>query len=112
MRVIEKGHIYGLRTHEGAEQILTFVKTLPQGDLNNHDGVLCQEVIRALIDRVLDLNTQVPCHENIEIIEQLRNVLLKFETRAFTRTISKSYAKCGLHIEQLPTKANGHFFDF
>lgn len=111
MRVIEKGHIYALSTHDGEEQILKFVKSLPENNPNNHDGVLCQEVLRALIDRIIDLNTQVPCHENIDIINKLRDCLLLFEQRAFRNTLKKSYKKSGLHIEQLPTKENGHFFD-
>lgn len=111
LRVIEHGHVYGLQTHDGKEQVLTFVKSLPDGAASNHDGVLCQEVLRALIDRVLDLNAQKPCHENIEIINNLRETLLLFEQRAFRNTLNKSYAKIGKHIEQLPTKSNGHLFD-
>lgn len=110
MRIIEQGHIYALETKEGNEQLLTFVKSLPEDSSSNHDGVLCQEVIRALIDRVLDLNSQVPCHENIDIIERLRECLILFERRAFSRTLAKSYAKTGLNVEELPTQKNGHFF--
>ena len=111
MRIIERGHVYGLQTHSGKEQVLTFVKTLPDGDSDNHDGVLCQEVLRALIDRVFDLNRQAPCHENIEIVNHLRASLCLFEQRAFRRTLDKSYALAGLHVEELPVKPNGHIYD-
>lgn len=111
MRIIEKGHIYALKNKSGTEQILTFIKSLPENDISNHDGVLCQEVLRALIDRVLDLNNQVPCSANIDIISHLRECLILFETRAFQRTLEKAYAKTGLNIEQLPTLKNGHIFD-
>lgn len=111
MRIVERGHIYALATHGGSEQLLTFVKSLPDGADDNHDGVLCQEPLRAVIDRVLDLNSQAPCHENVEIVEHLREALILFEQRAFRRTLGKSYALTGQHIEQLPTKANGHLYE-
>lgn len=111
MRVVARGHVYALKTQAGIEQFLTFVKSLPEGDPGNHDGVLCQEVLRALIDRVLDLNAQVPCSENIDIINNFRECLILFEERAFRHSLRKSYALTGLHVEQLPTEPNGHVFD-
>jgi hypothetical protein len=111
VRVIEQGHIYGLQNQGGGEQVLKFVKSLPEDDPTNHDGTLCQEVLRALVNRVLDLNSQKPHHNNIEIITKLRECLLLFESRAFEETVKKSYAKTGLYIEQLPTEGNGHLYD-
>lgn len=111
MRVVERGHVYALRTHDGNEQRLTFVKTLPDGEPDNHDGALCQEVLRALIDRVFDLNRQAPAHENIEIVSHLRDSLRLFEERAFRQSLNKSYANIGLQIEELPAKPNGHIYD-
>lgn len=109
MRVIERGHIYELDNKTKGVQRLEFFKDLPEDD-PGHDGVLCQEVLRALIDRVIDLNIQKPCHENVEIVNGLREMLLLFEQRAFRGTVSKSYSKCGLHVEQLPVRHNGHLF--
>jgi hypothetical protein len=110
MKTIERAHIYELENkHEGVQR-LVFFKDLP-ADSAWHDGVLCQEVLRALIDRMLDLWAQRPCHESTEIIQKLRECLVLFETRAARGTLEKSYAKVGQHVEQLPVKANGHVFD-
>lgn len=110
MKIIERGHIYDLSNKTKGVQRLTFVKSLPENDSANHDGVQCQEVIRALIDRVLDLNAQVPCHESIDIVIKLREVLILFEKRAASQTLNKSYKLTGLHVEQLPVHSNGHLF--
>jgi len=110
MKVIEPGHIYQLENKLEGKQILTFFKDLPKNG-NHHDGVLCQEVLRALIDRCLDLFSQKPCNETADIIIKLRECLVLFETRAARGTLEKSYAKSGKHVEQLPVKANGHIFD-
>lgn len=112
MQVIQQGHIYELANkHEGV-QTLTFFKDLPHDAIDNHDGVLCQEVLRALIDRVIDLNTQVPCHENIDIITKLRECLILFETRAYKRMLDKVYSKTGWNVEEVPTEKNGHIVEF
>lgn len=111
MYIIEPGHIYDLENRNNGVQRLTFIKNLPEDSLSNHDGVSCQEVLRALIDRVLELNRQVPCHENIEIINKLRECIVLFETRAVSRMLTKSYSKTGKCIEELPVESNGHIFD-
>lgn len=110
MKVIEPGHIYELENRLDGVQRLQFFKDLPEGE-PGHDGVLCQEVIRAVIDRVNDLHVQVPSHENVDIVLKLRESLILLEQRAFRRTLGKSYAKTGRHVEQLPTFGNGHLFD-
>lgn len=108
---IERGHIYELENRISGSQRLTFIKNLPEDSESNHDGVTCQEVIRVLLDRVLELNRQVPCHENIEIINKLRECIILFETRAVGKMLTKSYSKVGLTVEELPTKkSNGHIF--
>jgi hypothetical protein len=112
MKIIEKGHIYDLTNKHSGVQRLTFFKDLPEDAFSKHDGVLCQEVLRALIDRTIDLNTQVPCHENIEIITKLRDVLILFETRAARRLMEKSYSKTGWHVEQLPIDDRGHILQY
>lgn len=107
---VEPGHIYDLQTHGGKLQRLTFVKTLPEGD-PCHDGVLNQEVIRALICRLLELYRQKPHPLTHELIELERRALLLHEVRAFEETVKKSYVKTGLTIEQLPVMKNGHLYD-
>ena len=110
MKIIERGHIYELENKHSGVQRIVFFKDLPHS-VDGHDGVLTQEVIRAVLDRMLELFAQKPCSETWKIIKKLRECLILFETRAARGTLEKSYAKVGLHIEQLPTKANGHVFD-
>jgi hypothetical protein len=113
VQVIERGHIYDLEAKNGGDpQRLTFVKSLPEGALDNHDGVMGQEVVRALIDRELELFAQQPCQETMEIIQLHRRILKLYEVRAFGNTLDKSYKLTGQHIEELPvSKRNGHLFD-
>jgi hypothetical protein len=110
MKIIEDSHIYELDNKYEGVQRLIFFKDLPHSE-EGHDGVLCQEVLRALIDRMVSLWSQKPCHESTEIVQKLRECLVLFETRAARGTLEKSYAKVGLHVDQLPVKENGHIFN-
>jgi len=110
MEVIERGHIYKLDTKLGGEVLLTFFKDLPHSE-ESHDGVLCQEVLRALVDCVCELNRHMPCDENVRIIQNLRECIILFETRAYGRMLEKTYALTGKTIEQMPTERNGHIVD-
>jgi hypothetical protein len=112
MKTIELGHIYELNNKHQGTQKLVFFKDLPEGDENNHDGVLCQEVIRVLINRYIELYVQKPCEETNLIILKLREVLILGEKRAFANSLEKAYAKSGQNVESLPTQKNGHIFDF
>jgi hypothetical protein len=86
VRVIAPGHKYALRNMDGdGEQILTFVRRIPAGEA--HKGVLLQEVMRVLIDRIFFLYQQVPCEEDTRIIEHLRECIVLLETRASRRSI-------------------------
>lgn len=111
MRVIETDHVYALKNQGEGEQILTFIRSLPEDDPGNHDGTLIQEVLRALIDRLWGLQRQKPHERTASMIEHLRAALIDAECRAFEQTITKSYSKCGLHVEELPTQLNGHLYD-
>lgn len=111
MKVIERGHIYELSNKGSGTQTLTFFKDLPS-NIPGHDGLLCQEVLRALIDRVLELFSEVPCAETAEILQHLRAAFVLFESRAARRLLEKSYAKSGQHVEQLPTDERGHVLSF
>lgn len=90
--------------------MLRFFRDLPE-DGCGHDGVLCQEVLRVLLDRVHCLHVQDPCHENVEVVRHLRGALVQFEQRAARRTLEKSYRRTGLHVEELSVRGNGHVFD-
>ena len=109
MKVIEVAHRYKLCNKISGEQELVFFKDLPESE-PGHDGVLCQEVVRVLLDRVHQLHIQDPCHENVEIVQRLRDILVLFETRAVRRMLEKSYKVTGMHVEQLPRYENGHVF--
>ncbi len=94
MRTLDPGHRYWLEMldvegdkRQGTE-MLTFVKRQgPRypGNLSHYPGTNCQEVIRALIDRVTFLNNQIPDPRNRPIIQHLREALWLFESRAAER---------------------------
>jgi len=111
MNIIEPGHIYDLQNKISGTQRLTFFKDLPK-NVEGHDGVLCQEVLRALLDRYIELYIQKPCNETNEIIIKLREVFILAEKRAFGNTLEKSYAKCGLNVEEMKVHPNGHLTDY
>ena len=92
MRCLDPGHSYALATYDadqGIENgILVFMKREGEGypfNVGHHPGTNCQEVIRALIDRVKYLNRQVPAVENAVIVAGLRSALAAFELRAARR---------------------------
>lgn len=96
MKVIEPGHVYEVHNVDdpaGGVQRITFVRR--RGDdgrlleKGRHPGILAQELLRVLIDRTLYLNAEAPCIEDLEAIEQLREILRGFEARAARRTIEK-----------------------
>jgi hypothetical protein len=89
MHVIEPGHIYGLRLLDDSinhNSVIQFVKRVgdryPGNAHPEHSGTTCQEVLRALIDRIEFLNRQIPCVEMEAAIGNLRTTLLLFEIRA------------------------------
>lgn len=100
MRIIAPGHKYALKNMDGGgEQVLTFVRRIPKEDA--HRGVLLQEVIRVLIDRVFFLYGQVPCDEDTQILTKLRECLVLLETRASRRSIEHIlYPECEPTCEQ------------
>lgn len=111
MRVVERGHKYALQNKLEGEQLLTFFRNLPE-DGYHHDGVLCQEVLRVLLDRVLELYRQKPCDEDTQIIQKLRDCLILFETRAAREKLIKVYAQIGQTIEEVGTGRDGHVLQF
>lgn len=94
VRILDPGHRYWLDMldiegdrRQGAE-MLTFVKRQGArypGNLSHYPGTNCQEVIRALIDRVKHLDSQISDPHNQPILEHLRSALWLFESRAAKR---------------------------
>ena len=89
MKVIDPGHEYELDSYDGGEPVrLVFLKREGEGypfNEGHHSGTNCQEVLRALIDRVKYLQKQIACEENECIINKLRSCLWEFEKRAAKR---------------------------
>lgn len=94
MEVIDPGHEYLLQNYDafdGAEfntlQNLTFVKRFdpPEkypGNDSAYPGTLMQEVIKALIERLVYVNNQTPCAETESVLGMMRTSLLLLEIRA------------------------------
>ena len=89
MEIIDLGHRFLLQSYDGGEpQLLVFMKREGKEypfNVGQHSGTNCQEVIRALIERVKYLQHQVACDENEQIIQHLRESLRLFEDRAAQR---------------------------
>jgi hypothetical protein len=93
MKVIEAGHTYELASIDGGDPLtLTFVKRHDQenpdrfpGNTNSHPGTTLQNVLRACHDRVCFLQQQIPCDENIAILNNIQNSLYLLEHRAARR---------------------------
>lgn len=96
MRVLDPGHNYELTAYDVPEEFngrvwqpLQFMKRIGDGYPGNtgepHAGTNCQEVLRALIDRVKYLEQQVHSVHNGDVIVHLRHALFAFEIRAAKR---------------------------
>ncbi len=91
MKVIDAGHHYELDVFDGQHprSFLRFMKRIgyryPHNEGSPYSGTNCQEVIRALLDRVKYLHMQIPHPQNGVIIAALRTALVAFEERAAER---------------------------
>ena len=94
MKILDPGHRYwlDLLDIEGDQrhgtELLTFVKRQGArypGNRGHYPGTNCQEVIRALINRVKHLDSQVADAHNEPILRHLRETLWLFESRAAER---------------------------
>lgn len=105
MRVLDPGHRYALANliTEG-ETILQFYKDPALHNGDGYPGPSCQEVLRAVIDRVQELHREKPHELNAGIIYDLRHAIAGFEGRAVLRRVEKD----GLCIEQVPVADDGH----
>jgi hypothetical protein len=87
MKVIDPGHRYLAEGVAGCTpQLITFVKNrgakYPGNSGDPHPGILCQELMRILIDRAAYLNSQGSCMETEHALANLRSALAWFEVRA------------------------------
>lgn len=87
MKVLDSGHSYQLDVLDGdILECLTFVKRdYPKdkypGNEGHYSGTTIQEVLRVAINRVFYLNNQVPCEENLVLIDRLREGIYLLEKR-------------------------------
>lgn len=104
MESLYRGHTYKLAHIDGSgHTILQFVQREPHH--HPQEGVLNQEVLRALIDRVQVLNVEKPWHGNATILWHLRSALLLHEFRAMERDLEDERLKPELvHVDN-----RGHF---
>jgi hypothetical protein len=103
MTPVYPGHLYILDHLDGSGKTeLQFVQRPVLHEPK--EGVTNQEVLRAVIDRVKYLNTEVPWFGNSEIIYHLRMAIALHESRAITRRIKKH----GFAIESAALGADGH----
>lgn len=104
MKVLYHGHRYVLENVDGhGTQILQFVQRTPHHEPK--EGVLNQEVLRALIERVQHLDGELPHPANAQILHHLRMALVLHEARAMVRDVEKG----DLKPELVELDSGGHF---
>jgi hypothetical protein len=113
MRPIDPGHLYELKHLDGeSTSLLRFVKRVgdayPLNELPAYDGVTSQEVLRALIDRLVYVNKQDSSLLNHWVIQDLRNAMYSLEKRAaLKRGDGKAFVEYTAayiyNIEEAPT---------
>ena len=104
MESIDVGHKYKLKTIQGNDVVLQFYKDEKHNGGCGCDGVISQEVLRALLDRQKFLDAQKECKQNKKIIKYLRKALIQFEIRHLERLVEKD-----LPIEIITVVENAHF---
>ena len=106
MKVLDPGHDYALDNlsdPKGGSRGLRFFKDPALHDGEGYSGTSCQEVVRALINRVQVLDREKPWNGNAQIIQRLREVIALFEMRALMRKVEK-----GMKIERKRVGDDGH----
>jgi hypothetical protein len=105
VKVLKSGHRYALQNLKGeGSTILQFYQDPDLHDGERVEGPSTQEVIRAVIERVQELDREKPWEGNSAIIQKAREMLVLFEVRALLRKVEKGE----LAIESLPMGADGH----
>ena len=106
MVIVEPGHVYKLKSIDGADneaETLRFVNREPGTE---HAGTQTQEVLRALIDRTMHCDNCLRWAGNDKIIYHLRMALVLHEARALERKTEKGI----IQPETLATSVqDGHF---
>lgn len=112
MQILDEGHQYGLDVYDGVgQQTLTFMKREGPGypfNVGHYPGTNCQEVLRALINRVEYLNSQIPCQDNQRILMHLRHAFLEFERRAVIRHKVAELEPLQLWEDDVPVELLAH----
>lgn len=89
MKILDPGHRYQLDQFDGAgESIVQFMKREGPGypgNIGTSAGTNMQEVLRALIDRLIYVDGQIPDSRNLLVIQNLRDSLWLLEERAAER---------------------------
>lgn len=92
MKVLDPGHVYELSSIDAdvdwPSNRLLFVKRDGPGypgNVGHHPGTNLQEVMRALIDRVLYLDSQIQDDVNAYVVRKLRECICALEHRAARR---------------------------
>ena len=105
MKILDPGHRYLLdNLQSDTKTVLQFTKDKNLHNGHGYDGPTCQEVLRAIIDRVQTLNAERPWSGNDDIIFHARMMIAGFEARALIRHVEKD----GLEIENLSLAPDGH----
>lgn len=95
MKIIFPGHIYDLDNIDGnGTQRLHFVyRRNDAGELlpieAHREGIQTQELLRVAIDRTLYLNAEQAWHENVDIVNHLRDALRLYDLRAAHSSLNK-----------------------
>jgi len=112
VRVIDPGHLYELPHLDGdGVTTLRFVKREGKeypGNVGHHEGVIMQEVLRALIDRAEYVDRQIPCAETSLAIECLERACFLLEVRAAHRHGRDNIALPREAVYGVPHKGCGH----
>lgn len=104
MKVLVPGHRYELdNLKDEGKTILQFYSDPHIHGLLMAEGPSCQEVLRAIIDRVKTLDTEKPWELNQRIVELGREMIALFEARALILKTQK-----GVPIDELPVGPDGH----
>jgi len=89
LKTIKSGHRYELdNLKTDGTQVLQFYQD-PEIHGSLVQGTSSQEVLRALIERMISLDKECPGDENKKIIEHLRAALILHEVRALRRKLEK-----------------------
>lgn len=104
MRIIYPGHRYEIDCIDGAGVVdIRFVKREPHH--SPMPGILNQDLIRVLIDRVQVLDAEKPWDGNALILQHLRQALVLHECRAMIRHVEDGK----LLPESVSLGSDGHF---